>query len=294
MHAWKKRRRRSLANTRSARARGGRGLAVEWSASQEFKVPIPKDEPQRLADLRSYKILDTPPEAEFDSVTLLASQICQTPIALVSLIDSERQWFKSKVGLSISETSRDVAFCAHAIMQRDLFIVRDAAADKRFAGNPLVTSKPKIRFYAGAPLVTPDNHALGTLCVFDRVPRVLSKEQQQALRALSRHVMGYLELRRELLETKAALLERRRAERQLKVAFAAVKSAQRGRDEFLSKLRHEVRATANAIIALADQVLSAHLDPARRDNVRTIKSSARALAQSLDTGFVEERRGSPS
>lgn len=152
-------------------------------------------ETARLAALRHYCILDTPAEQTFDDLALLASQICDTPIALITLIDETRQWFKSKVGLRISETSLDVSFCAHAIRQTDLFVVRDASKDKRFAANPFVLGDPSIRFYAGAPLVTADGHVLGTLCVIDRVPRVLNAEQEEALRVLARQAVAQIELR---------------------------------------------------------------------------------------------------
>jgi len=170
-------------------------------------APIPKNEARRLKVLWQYEILDTVPEEVFDDLTELAARICEAPIALISLIDEDRQWFKSKVGVTINETSRDISFCAHAIQQHDLFIIPDATKDSRFANNPLVTSDPKIRFYAGAPLITPDGHALGTLCVIDKVPRELRLEQQQALRVLARHVMTQLELRRhakELTEVRTA------------------------------------------------------------------------------------------
>jgi hypothetical protein len=193
-------------------------LAVQWGQSAHFTVPIPENEPERLAALRGYEILDTPPEAGFDDITLLAALTCDAPIALLSLVDSDRQWFKSKVGLTISETSRDVAFCAHAILEPGLFVVRDAASDKRFANNPLVKSHPKIRFYAGAPLVTPDQHAIGTLCVIDHKPRALSKKQLNALRALTRLAMTELELRREVIELKRALRESRRRGRESREA----------------------------------------------------------------------------
>lgn len=153
-------------------------------------------EAKRLKVLWQYDVLDTVPEEVFDDLTELAARICEAPIALISLVDEDRQWFKSKIGITVNETSRDISFCAHAIQQEDLFIVPDATKDSRFAKNPLVTSDPKIRFYAGAPLITPDGHALGSLCVIDKVPRELRLEQQQALRVLSRHVMTQLELRR--------------------------------------------------------------------------------------------------
>jgi PAS domain S-box-containing protein len=162
-----------------------------------MKAPLPANEEQRLAALREYAVLDTAPESEFDELVALAAQICEAPIAVITLIDERRQWFKSRMGLSVAETSRDVAFCAHAILQSDLLIVPDALQDKRFADNPLVTSDPNIRFYAGAPLITPEGYALGTLCVLDREPRELKPEQQQALRVLSHKVMSQLELRRQ-------------------------------------------------------------------------------------------------
>jgi two-component system cell cycle sensor histidine kinase/response regulator CckA len=161
-----------------------------------MSAPVPQHEKKRLSVLWQYEVLDTVPEEVFDDLTELAARICEAPIALISLVDESRQWFKSRVGTTVTETSRDVSFCAYAITQSDLFVVPDASKDPRFATNPLVTSDPKIRFYAGAPLITPDGHALGTLCVIDKVPRELRPEQSQALRILARHVMSQLELRR--------------------------------------------------------------------------------------------------
>ena len=184
-----------------------------------MKLPVPSDEAARLEALRAYQILDTTPEQGFDDLALLASHICGTPMALVSLVDSGRQWFKARVGVTMSETPREISFCGHAIVGRDLFVVNDALKDERFATNPLVVNDPKIRFYAGAPLVTADGHAIGTLCVLDRVPRELSLEQQQALRALGQLVLAQLELRRELDTLAKTVSERDRAEEELDRLF---------------------------------------------------------------------------
>ena len=170
-------------------------------------------EADRLAALRRYSILDTDPEQRFDDLALLASQICGTPMALISLIDGDRQWFKARVGVAVAQTPRDVAFCARAIEQPGLFIVPDALEDPRFRDNPFVREEPHIRFYAGAPLVTADGFALGTLCVLDRKPRTLTAAQAAALEALKRQVIAQLELRRSLDELSAALGARDRAER---------------------------------------------------------------------------------
>ena len=192
-----------------------------------MRPPVPKNEAKRLKVLWQYEVLDTVPEELFDDLTELAAQICEAPIALISLVDEKRQWFKSRVGTTVSETSRDISFCAYAITQNDLFIVPDALRDERFARSPLVTSDPKIRFYAGAPLITPDGHALGTLCVIDKVPRELRLEQKQALRTLARHVVSQLELRRRSRELAAAREERQASEAELERLRAELAKARR-------------------------------------------------------------------
>lgn len=161
-----------------------------------MKAPIPTNEAQRLAALKSYQVLDSLAEQAYDDITALAASICEVPIAMISLVDQSRQWFKSKLGLNQQETPRDVAFCAHAIMRPEPLIVRDALLDERFANNVLVTHAPQIRFYAGFPLIDRDGFALGTLCAIDRQPRDLSAGQHRAMLALARQVIALLELRR--------------------------------------------------------------------------------------------------
>ncbi len=162
-----------------------------------MKKPLfPNNEAERLAALNAYEILDTAPEIAYDDITAVASALCGTQISLVSLIDGERQWFKSKQGIDASETPREISFCAHAIHSTEVFIVRDALQDERFADNPLVESGPQIRFYAGAPLITPEGFNVGTLCIADSEPRDISPEQIQSLQALARLVVSQLETRR--------------------------------------------------------------------------------------------------
>ncbi len=184
-----------------------------------MKAPLPENEAARLESLHRYAILDTLPEQEFDDLSRLAALICGTPIALVSLVDENRQWFKAKVGIEESETPRDIAFCAHAIHMSNVMVVPDALADERFRSNPLVTGNPNVRFYAGAPLLTPEGYALGTLCVVDRVPRELSADQLEALKALSRLVVNELELRRSVADLSKAVRERRLVEGELDQLF---------------------------------------------------------------------------
>ncbi len=173
---------------------------------------LPEGEQERLAALKRYGILDTDPEDAYDDIVRLAAFICGTPIAAVSLIDSQRQWFKSMLGLGVRETPRSVAFCAHTILQTDLTIVADARTDKRFRANPLVTGDPNIRFYAGAPLITTDGFSLGSLCVIDTVPRTLTADQEAALSTLARQVTSQMELTRQVLLQKQLRAEQMRAE----------------------------------------------------------------------------------
>ena len=200
------------------------------------------NEPARIAALQNLAILDTLPEQSFDDITLLAAHVCEAPIALISLVDTARQWFKSHHGLDATQTPRGVAFCAHAILQpEEIFVIQDATQDVRFADNPLVTGDPSIRFYAGAPLVMPDGYALGTLCVIDRQPRDISSAQKAALAALGRQVVAQLLLREALkeldLHRRALELDRARlAEESVTDALTGLKN----RRGFVRSLEFEV------------------------------------------------------
>ncbi|MBD2068182.1 PAS domain S-box protein [Leptolyngbya sp. FACHB-671] len=180
-----------------------------------MQIPLPTNELDRLNDLYQHQILDTEPEQLFDDLTRLAAHICQTPIALITLLDTERQWFKSKVGVDISETPRNISFCNHTILQTDVLVVPNLLLDERFAANPLVTSEHHIRFYAGCPLITSKGHALGSICVVDRQPRELSAEQINALRALGRQVVSQLKTRRNLAAVTRLTVKRTQTENTL-------------------------------------------------------------------------------
>ena len=184
-----------------------------------MKAPLPENEAARLEILQRYAILDTFPEQEFDDLAHLAALICGTPIASVTMVDRDRQWFKAKIGLEDNQTSREVSFCAHAILEPDVMVIPDALDDKRFRDNALVTGAPHIRFYAGAPLVSEGGFALGTLCVIDLVPRVLNPAQKEALKSLSRLVVTQLELRRSVTDLSSAIRDRRLRETQIDQLF---------------------------------------------------------------------------
>ena len=174
-----------------------------------MKAPLPDNEAERLKALYEFEMLDTAAEKSFDDLTRLATYICKTPMAAITLIDSDRQWFKSRVDISESETSRDISFCSHAILQDGPLVIPNATKDERFADNPFVTNEFHLRFYAGSPLVSSDGYNLGALCVIDTVPRELTDGQLAALRALSRQVVTQFELRRQIkdLQTQLRLLQ---------------------------------------------------------------------------------------
>ena len=235
--------------------------------------PLPVNEAGRLAALDSYGILDTAPEQAYDDFTQLAASICGVPIALISLIGKDRQWFKSKIGLEPPETPREQAFCAHAIVDNQLLVVADAANDKRFEGNPLVTGVPHIRFYAGAPLVTASGHGLGTLCVIDRIPRELTGEQLASLQALSRQLMAQLELRR---------------------ALGLLTEAERAKKIFVAHVSHELRTPLTSIRGALALVRDsdANLDDDSRELLSAAHRSANRLLELVNDLLDLERVGS--
>ncbi|MCO8271136.1 GAF domain-containing sensor histidine kinase [Actinoplanes sp. TRM 88003] len=205
-------------------------------------------EQQRLAALRGYGVLDTEPESDFDDIAVLAAQLCRTPIALVSLVDADRQWFKAHIGLDMCETSREDSFCAHAMYSVDVMQVPDARLDPRFQNNPLVTGAPHIVFYAGAPLVTSTGEVLGSLCVIDHEPRLLTPAESQGLRTLARHVVAQLELRQYA--------------RGIDAANERLREADKLKDEFISRVTHELRTPLTSINGYLEMLAEDGVAPA--------------------------------
>lgn len=256
---------------------------------------LPKDEALRIAALMQCGVLDTQPEQDFDDLTALAAELLNVPISLVSLIDTDRQWFKSSVGVDVPESGRDIAFCSHAILGEDLFVVPDATKDARFHDNPFVTEPPHIRFYAGAPLRSADGFAYGTLCVIDDQPRELSEEHASILRGLARQATAQLELRRRNRELEAEMQTRREAEKQLEDARCKADEANLAKSTFLAQMSHEIRNPLGSIIGFSEQ-LALQEDAAfeqQRDWIDTIRGTADHLLSLvndvLDVSKIEAR-----
>jgi signal transduction histidine kinase len=207
---------------------------------------IPQNEKERLKVLKNYNILDTLPEEEYDAITKIAAGICDTPIALVTIVDESRQWFKSSKGLNLIETPRDIAFCAYTILKPDeLFIVNDATKDRRFFDNPLTTEDPKVVFYAGAPLNTAEGYPLGTLCVIDNKPKILSENQKESLLLLSKQVVRLLELRKKNKELLASNKKVEKLNEQL--------------NNFAYRLTHDLKSPINGIYFLLNVLKEDHI-----------------------------------
>ncbi|NEZ58379.1 response regulator [Leptolyngbyaceae cyanobacterium CCMR0082] len=233
-------------------------------------APIPKNDADRLADLSYYRILDTPSEASFDQLTRLAGYICQTPVSLISLVDKHRQWFKSVCGLDINQTPRQQAFCGYTVLGKVPFIVEDATADERVKDNPLVLGNPKIRFYAGIPLVTPRGHNLGSLCVIDFVPRKLNQHQIDGLKTLASQVMYLLEARlfSEKITHYTSVLE--------EAHFQALEANQ-AKSQFLAMISHDIRTPLHGIIGALDLLSDTQLSLEQQQYVDTANTSAQIL-----------------
>ena len=244
-------------------------------------APLPANEQERLRALKEYHILDTIPEAEFDAITHLASEICHTPVAMVTLVDAHRQWFKSKHGSLASETSRDLSFCAHAInTPYEVFIVPDASKDERFADNPLVTGEPNIIFYAGVPLVNPEGYALGTLCISDSQPKELSKKKIKALQSLARLVVAQFEQRKNIIHL-------RHSQDELRNAYADLES-------FSTIAAHDLKSPLNNIITithLLEDDYSAKLDAEGNEYIGFLKATANQMS-ALVAGILNYSRSS--
>jgi signal transduction histidine kinase len=220
------------------------------------RASLPSDEEGRLAALHEARALDTLPEDDFDDIALLASEICGTPISLVSLVDTDRQWFKAKVGLELEETHRDESFCAHAIQDSELLEVPDAGADHRFADNPLVYGDRKFRFYAGAPVVLDGTHAVGTVWVIDNVPRELTGPRRRALRCLARHASVQLDLRR--------------YPRHAGEIADRMRQLDRMKDSFLAGVSHELRTPLASIRGYLEMLQADGFDPETSQRFLTV------------------------
>jgi two-component sensor histidine kinase len=228
-----------------------------------IRPPLPLDEPQRLIALKRYDLLDTPPEQAFDRITRLAADMLGMPISLITLIDATRQWFKSRHGLDVPWTRREVAFCSYTILDTDLLIVADATADDRFANNPLVTQDPNIRFYAGAPLVTPDGHVLGTLCVIDRSPHPeFSDKQRRLLQDLADLVMIEIDARSVILALRQKVHEHQETERQLQRSLAE-------KETLLREVHHRVKNNLQVVDTLL--ALQIRQTPAVSENLLDLR-----------------------
>lgn len=242
--------------------------------------PKPKNEKLRLQALKGYDILDSISEAEYDSITEIAARICNTPVSLITLIDKDRQWFKSNHGTEITETPREIAFCNYTIVDKDnVLVVPDMRLDKRFANNPLVTKEPKAVFYAGAPLVTPQGYVLGSLCVLDIEKNNLTKDQISALKALAREIIGKLELRKKIKE--------------LKLTQQSLKKTNQKLKEFARIVSHDIKTPIANICMMANSFKKQYgnnLDETSTEYLNLINLSAKEVLLFIDQVFKKSEK----
>lgn len=241
-----------------------------------------KNEPRRLDALSECGVLDTAPEADFDNLTRLAADICGCPIAYVALVDSDRQWFKSRVGLTACQTGRSVAFCAYVVAQASPLIIEDASRDPRFADNPLVTGEPFVRFHAGFPLILSDGAAIGTFCVADTVPRKLNERQIEVLGHLASQARSQLELRRMIEHLKRSEESLRTSHDDLEIHHARAQSAARAKGVFLTNMSHEIRTPMTAILGFTDLLASAATADERAAHAEVVRHNAQHLLGVID------------
>lgn len=232
------------------------------------EAPIPPNEGLRLAALRRYDILDTPPEPAFDRIATITSRLLDVPIAMISLLDEDRQWFKAACGLTATETPRSHAFCAHTILDEKTLVIEDTTKDPRTGDNPLVLGPPHIRFYAGAPLLTSDGMALGSLCIVDRSPRQIAPDRLALLEDLADTVVDQLELRRSLAQARRLIDER---------------------VEMVASVSHEIRNPLAGASGLTDILLELDQDPERRDLLNSVRTSLRDVDSIIDDLIVLTR-----
>ncbi|CAM2817338.1 response regulator [Pseudoalteromonas distincta] len=243
-----------------------------------IKAQIPEDEESRLKALYEYEILDTKTEKVFDDLTQLASDICEAPISLISLIDPQRQWFKSKYGIDVDYTNRDIAFCSHAILQDHVFEIQNALLDERFYDNPLVTDNPNIRFYAGTPLITPDGSTIGTLCVISDKQKKLTQRQINALTILGKEVIAQLELRLNNRRLTAALERQKIHNKKLEELKKEADTANTLKGRFLANMSHELRTPLHGILNLAELGLTETSNIEKDKALKSILTSADMLS----------------
>ncbi|TGL35079.1 GAF domain-containing sensor histidine kinase [Leptospira koniambonensis] len=231
-------------------------------------APLPDNEEERVQALKRYRILDTPPEEKYDGIIKAASLICGTPIALVSLIDSERQWFKARMGLNATETPKQISFCQFAVSENKTFVVENALEDPRFSQNPLVLNDPNIRFYAGAPLRTPDGYILGTLCVIDTKPKKLSEAEIQALEALATSVVSFMELdakSQALIQLQSVALE-----------------LQKAKEQFFINMNHELRTPVHGILGMVDLLHQTNNPDLQKEYLDSLTESSEHLIRLIN------------